>query len=421
MEKAEEAAKILEEREHNKNIMAEQEDQRNLSPSSFIQMPKPGSSYSDVDSRSSTESGLPRSPVYIVSDNDNMIGVVSSDKSLNSIVPMNPSVAERVKNLRNNGLNVDAPTNDNKSLANSNLNDNNPLTSQKLSMPIPIPTPPLSASSNNSIQNKSLSSPTTSTGFNLQQVDPLANLKSSNSVEAGELLKIFKQSNPPKILILDVRNRDEFDAGHIKTNNIVCLEPLILAEGLVSFNEFIKIKVSIISSLYCLNSFSQYIYRISTIDLENNRLILSPKQEQELFKNRDKFDLVVYHDKDSTYTASSGKFSSPSSPGERDNVLLFLKSAICESEFKKNLKRFPVLLNGGFEAWKRLAGNQWIEKSNTNVSIVTNNSEIETRVIPRDRLSLNNDKSKRNGLIIPNDNSDWVENLNSERYDLFIC
>ena len=155
--------------------------------------------------------------------------------------------------------------------------------------------------------------------------------------------------------------------------------------------------------------------RISTIDLENNRLILSPTHEQGLFKDRDKFDLVVYHDKDSTYAVSSGKFSSPSSPGERNNVLSFLKSAIYESEFKKNLKRFPVLLNGGFEAWKRLAGNQWIEKSNTSVG-----SENETGVIPRDRMSLNNDKSKRNGLVIPNDNSNWVENLNNERYDLLL-
>ena len=130
--------------------------------------------------------------------------------------------------------------------------------------------------------------------------------------------------------------------------------------------------------------------------------------------------MVVYHDKDSTYAASSGKFSSPSSPGERNNVLLSLKSAIYESEFKKNLKRFPVLLNGGFEAWKRLAGSNWIEKSNTSIGSVANNSENETGAIPRDRMSLNNDKSKRNGLVIPNDNSNWVENLNNERYDLLL-
>ncbi|RIA96486.1 hypothetical protein C1645_687798 [Glomus cerebriforme] len=243
-------------------------------------------------------------------------------------------------------------------------------------MPIPIPTP--------SIQNnKSLSPSTTSssTGSNLQQIDPLANYKNSNLISAYELFRFFNHTDPPipKILILDVRNRNEFEAGHIKTDNIVCLEPLILPEG------------------------------ISTIDLENNRLILSPVREQELFKNRDKFDLVVYHDNDSTYNVSSGKFSSPSASNGRNDVLSYLKSAIYVNDYKKNLKRLPVLLNGGFEAWKRLAGDKWIE-----TSIQSDGA------ISRDKILSNNDKSKRNGLLIPNDNpTSWVENVNNERYGLF--
>jgi len=75
-----------------------------------------------------------------------------------------------------------------------------------------------------------------------------------------------------------------------------------------------------------------------------------------------------------------------------------LKSAIYENDYKKNLKRLPVLLNGGFAAWKRFAGDEWIEKSNTG-SIL--------------------DKSKRNGVVISNDNpTSWIENFNNERYEL---
>ncbi|CAG8473776.1 11279_t:CDS:2 [Funneliformis mosseae] len=328
--------------------------------------------------------GLPRSPVYIVSEN--MIGSVSLDNSSDSMIPMNPSVAERVKSLQNRGLNVDrVHSNINKSLAkdtSSTLNGNTS-TSPKLSMPTPIPTPPTSVHNDNSVHNKISSSSTTlSTGLNAQQsnVDPFLDLKVSDSINAGDLLSFFKKTDhSPTILILDVRNREEFDAGHIKIDNIVCLEPLILAEG------------------------------ISSIDLENNRLILSPVKEQALFKDRDKFDLIVLHDKDSTYYPSTGKFNSPSAIG-RGNILSRLKSAIYENDYQKKLRRMPVLLNGGFEAWKRLAGDNWIEKSNT---IIQSNGIANTDIGAEPiNVPYKNDKSNRNGFVISNDNS-WVENINT--------
>ncbi|CAB4484010.1 cysteine proteinase [Rhizophagus irregularis] len=327
IERAEKAAKTLEKRE---------EFNKNIDPS--------------------LQSGLPRSPVYIVSDN--MIGSISSDSSM---FPMNPSIAERVASLRNNGLNADMHKNDNNSLA-----EDTQFQPTKLSMPIPIPTPPPSVSDNSSTENKSLSSFNTSSsvGSNLQQIDPLANYKFSNLISAGDLYKLFNQTDPPipKILILDVRLRSDFDAGHIKTDNIVCLEPIVLPEG------------------------------ISTIDLEN-KLILSPAQERDLFKNRDKFDLVVYYDQDSTYNTSSNKFSSPSVSNGCNDLLLHLKNAIYVNDYKKNLKRPPVLLNGGFAAWRRFASDKWIEKSNTN-----------------------SDKSKRNGVVISDNNpTSWAENFNNER------
>lgn len=164
-----------------------------------------------------------------------MIGSISSDSSM---FPMNPSIAERVASLRNNGLNADMHKNDNNSLA-----EDTQFQPTKLSMPIPIPTPPPSVSDNSSTENKSLSSFNTSSsvGSNLQQIDPLANYKFSNLISAGDLYKLFNQTDPPipKILILDVRLRSDFDAGHIKTDNIVCLEPIVLPEGLVGLTNLI--------------------------------------------------------------------------------------------------------------------------------------------------------------------------------------
>jgi ubiquitin carboxyl-terminal hydrolase 8 len=65
-----------------------------------------------------------------------------------------------------------------------------------------------------------------------------------------------------------------------------------------------------------------------------------------LFCNRNKFDLVAIYDDDSEM------------PGPPDAPLARLIRAIYETAFRKILKRVPVLLIGGLEAWKRLYGDQ---------------------------------------------------------------
>lgn len=60
-----------------------------------------------------------------------------------------------------------------------------------------------------------------------------------------------------------------------------------------------------------------------------------------MFCNRDKFDLIAIYD-DASET-----------PGPPDAPLARLERAIYETEFRKILKRVPVLLIGGLEAWKR--------------------------------------------------------------------
>ena len=71
-----------------------------------------------------------------------------------------------------------------------------------------------------------------------------------------------------------------------------------------------------------------------------------------LFSNRDKFDLVAICDDTST---SFGSASSPAS---------ILVRAIHETAFKKMLKRMPMLLVGGIQAYKKEVGMEEIVLGN---------------------------------------------------------
>jgi len=75
-------------------------------------------------------------------------------------------------------------------------------------------------------------------------------------------------------------------------------------------------------------------------------LTVAPRDEWVLFCNRDKFDLIAIYD-DASET-----------PGPPDAPLARLIQAIYETAFRKILKRVPVLLIGGLEAWKREFGDQ---------------------------------------------------------------
>ena len=74
-------------------------------------------------------------------------------------------------------------------------------------------------------------------------------------------------------------------------------------------------------------------------------MVVAPRHEASLFGNRDKFDLVVVYD------GSSEFFGAANTP------LSILVRVISEQAFQKVLKRMPMMLVGGFEAWKREIGN----------------------------------------------------------------
>lgn len=73
-------------------------------------------------------------------------------------------------------------------------------------------------------------------------------------------------------------------------------------------------------------------------------MVIAPKGEANLFSNRDKFDIVAVCDQSSTTF------------GGNDSALSILVRVINEQAFRKYLKRMPMLLVGGVEAWKHDLG-----------------------------------------------------------------
>ena len=154
------------------------------------------------------------------------------------------------------------------------------------------------------------------------------------------------------ILLIDVRTRHAFTSGRIKGKNVVCLEPFTLSSNSTAAS----IEVS---------------------------LEISPPQEKELFSDRANFDLIVVYDRNTrqlpsrspngvtgrpTLPLTFGSTNSQSNGGEvsqDSKALAILLSAIYEFNFSdqgKRLKRSPLLLVGGFEAWEKEIGEKGIQR-----------------------------------------------------------
>ncbi|GAA6049617.1 hypothetical protein JCM3770_005037 [Rhodotorula araucariae] len=129
----------------------------------------------------------------------------------------------------------------------------------------------------------------------------------------------------PRVLLLDLRTREEYEYGRVKAET-VCLEPIILRDG------------------------------IRSSDIED-ALSLSPPHEAALFAARQYYDLVVVYDRSSSSLPSTQPTSTSS---DAQRVLWNLVNAIYEREFVKHLRRQPLLLVGGWEAWERKVGAQGI-------------------------------------------------------------
>ncbi|CAK4031219.1 cysteine ase [Lecanosticta acicola] len=131
------------------------------------------------------------------------------------------------------------------------------------------------------------------------------------------------------VLLIDFRNREEFDQGHIFTRNIICVEPMITHQGM------------------------------SASELAD-KLVLSPDDEQDMFHHRDQYDLVVYYD---NQTQSESYLTRPTTDSEAR--LRWLHEALYDFNQDRPLQRPPILLIGGISAWIDLIGHQALMSTNT--------------------------------------------------------
>jgi ubiquitin carboxyl-terminal hydrolase 8 len=149
------------------------------------------------------------------------------------------------------------------------------------------------------------------------------------------------------VLLIDVRNREEFDSGHIFHRSVMCIEPTALQDG------------------------------YSAEQLQD-RLVVSPDEEQIMFDQRNTYDLVVYYD-ESTATSS---FLHTHTRTEKEIALKRLYDTLHEFNAEKPLCRPPIFLMGGVDAWADMLGPQALKMSTTS-AIVASGQTKPTRAIRR--------------------------------------
>lgn len=93
-------------------------------------------------------------------------------------------------------------------------------------------------------------------------------------------------------------------------------------------------------------------------------MVMNPEAEQIIFAGRHQFDLIVFYDQ-----------NSQSIMDEKNRPLGYLRQAIYELEFTKTIQRAPVMLAGGFDAWRSVIGERGVFKYKSSSDDYQNNVE----------------------------------------------
>jgi ubiquitin carboxyl-terminal hydrolase 8 len=175
-----------------------------------------------------------------------------------------------------------------------------------------------------STNGESTSRPTTRSGYS--QNRPI-----SDTISV-QILRDYLSGGPEqmKILIIDVRERAQFDDGHIFWRNIICIEPPALRDGL------------------------------SAEELEE-ALIVSPEAELDLFTHRASFDLVVFYDQSTRATQNENRSARSATWRSLKN----LRESLELYSYDLPLKQRPLLLDGGLDAWIDYVGPRALAASQT--------------------------------------------------------
>lgn len=137
----------------------------------------------------------------------------------------------------------------------------------------------------------------------------------SNTISVQQLDGYLRQFSS-NVLLFDIRTRTEFEIGHLPSKNVVCIEPFALSYPL-------KQDLSVAMQVY-------------------------PESEQRLYQSREKYELIVFYDWDST------------SIKDREELEMFFDIFYTSPDKGKSLKRMPCLLIGGLKEWTEKMGRDTI-------------------------------------------------------------
>ncbi len=164
--------------------------------------------------------------------------------------------------------------------------------------------------------------------YRKQNNTPAPVLSESPTVTAEELVELLaKSSQSFRILLVDLRSREEFDTGHIMSQFIICVEPITLRAG------------------------------ISGEELADS-MVIAPDLEQNLYDQRHEFDLIVIYDQ-----SSESLEVSKSGVNETEKTINHFVSAVFDYGYDKRTKRRPKLISGGIDAWVDLLGPNSLKHS----------------------------------------------------------
>lgn len=151
------------------------------------------------------------------------------------------------------------------------------------------------------------------------------------TISVEDLLRFMRAGTKDiSILLIDIRNREEFDDGHIMSQATICLEPEVVSRPDISANQIA------------------------------DSMVLAPAAEQLLFEKRHEFDLVVFYDQDSERIAANPQTT-------KAKAVHSLFNALTQYDFlgAPGKTSGPKLLRGGLDAWTSLIGNASLQSSST--------------------------------------------------------
>ncbi|KAI1106553.1 cysteine proteinase [Jackrogersella minutella] len=157
-----------------------------------------------------------------------------------------------------------------------------------------------------------------------------ARVPEGDTITAKDLANLMNQNYPKvEILVIDVRDRQSFDEGHISYPRTICVEPEILMRENISADEIA------------------------------DSMVLAPSHERLAIEQRDKVDLVVIYDEDSTSVPTRITGNS------LEMVLYNIRQALSHYSYSRPLKHSPKLLKGGLASWLNDFGELSLEVSDT--------------------------------------------------------